>query len=91
MMHKVHSLGHQEARFPELDQERFASQRCGDSFEISRGLDGSSCLVERSPQEGNGYCWLRRTDGNTSDKYAYKYLTPQFRRVCAYIIIQRDM
>ena len=49
MMHKWHRLGHQGARFPELDQEQFASQRCGDSFEISRGLDRSSCLVERSP------------------------------------------
>ena len=38
MMHKLHTWGHQEARFPELNHERFASQRCGDSFEISQVL-----------------------------------------------------
>ena len=36
-------------------------------------------------QAGNGYCWLRRTDGNTSDKYASKSLTPQSRSICEHI------
>ena len=39
MMHKLHTWKHQEARFPELNQEQFASQRCGDSFEISQVLN----------------------------------------------------
>lgn len=39
MMHKLRTWRHQEAWFPELDQQQFTPQRCRDSFEISQVLD----------------------------------------------------